>query len=176
MNPDPPSEIRLLPAAVVRLFRAAPGSATVRLTIENAPDGAADRSYRSVRIARAFPFSDPDRYIGLRDAADKDIGMLQTLTGIDDTSRAIIAEELERRYFLPTWKRTIRIKEDHGVIEWEIETDRGVRTFALRNIKDSIQHLSASRVLVSDPDGNRFEIADTNALDARAWDHLSKAL
>ncbi len=60
-----------------------------------------DRSWREVRIARAFPLSDLDRYIGLRDGNDKDIGILETLHGLDGESRAIIDEELERRYFTP---------------------------------------------------------------------------
>jgi hypothetical protein len=170
------SDLVLLTPSSARLFRPTPESATVRLTVENDPRLIPDRSYLSVRIARAFPFGNPEKYIGLRDSADKDIGMFVTLDGIDSDSRRIIEEELERRYFLPVWKRTVRILDKYGIIEWEMETDRGKRLYYLRNIKDSVQHLSATRALVSDPDGNRFEIADTSALDARAYDVMARAL
>lgn len=170
------SDLVLLPASCVRLFRSASDSATVRVTVENAPRLSPDRSYLRVKIARAFPLSKPDRYIGLRDGNDKDIGLLQTLEGIDDTSRKIISEELDRRYFMPVWQRTVRIKEEYGVVEWEMMTDRGLRTFHLRNIKDSVQHLTATRVLVSDTDGSRFEVTDTDALEPKSYDVLSKAL
>lgn len=176
MNDETESDLVLLTPSAARLFRPAPESATVRLTVENDPNLSPDRSYRSVRIARAFPFANPDKYIGIRDSADKDIGTLVTLDGIDAESRRIISEELERRYFMPIWKRSVRIVDQYGIIEWEMETDRGKRTYLLRNIKDSVQHLSATRVLVTDPDGNRFEIADTNALDARAYDVMARAL
>ena len=72
-----------------------PDDAVVRLTLEG------DRSWREVRIARAFPFSDPDHYIGFRDGDDKDIGLLIDLRGLDAESRRIIDEELARRYFTP---------------------------------------------------------------------------
>ncbi len=170
------SDLHLLSPKAVRLFRSEPSSAMVRATVENDPRLAPDRSYVSVRIARAFPFSKPDEYIGLRDGADKDIGLLETLSGLDDESRRVVGEELERRYFLPAWTRTVRIKEQFGVIEWEMETDRGARTYFLRNIKEAVQHLSATRVIISDPDGNRFEVRDTNALEPRTFEIMGKAL
>ena len=60
LTEDNPFDIRILdprPCAC----SASPDDAMVRLTLEG------DRSWREVRIARAFPFSDPDHYIGLRD-------------------------------------------------------------------------------------------------------------
>ncbi|MBC8134974.1 MAG: DUF1854 domain-containing protein [Fibrella sp.] len=176
MNDETDSDLVLLTPSAARLFRPTPESATVRLTVENDTNLSPDRSYLSVRVARAFPFSNGEKYIGLRDSADKDIGTFVTLDGIDTESRRIIAEELERRYFLPVWKRTIRILDQYGIIEWEMETDRGIRTYLLRNIKDSVQHLSQNRVLVTDPDGNRFDVPDTTTLDARAYDVMAKAL
>lgn len=175
-SPETDSDLHLLEPGNLRLFRSAPGSATVRATVENDRRLSPDRSYVNVRIARAFPFSKPDEYLGLRDGADKDIGLLASLAGLDTESRQVLDAELERRYFLPAWERTLRIKEQYGVIEWEMETDRGERTYLLRNIKEAVQHLSASRVLVSDPEGNRFEIGDTSKLDPRALEIMGKAL
>ena len=173
---DSNSDLVLLTPACVRLFRPAPESATVRLSVENDPCLSPDRSYRAVRVARAFPCSKPDESIGLRDGADRDIGTFETLDGMDAESRRVLDEELDRRYFLPVWVRTVRVAEQYGVVEWEMETDRGARTFFLRNVKESVQHLSPTRVLVSDPDGNRFEVRDTAALDSKAYDVLAKAL
>ncbi len=170
------SDLHVLEPGSIRLFRSEPGSATVRATVTNDPRLCPDRSYVNVRIARAFPFSKPGEYLGLRDGADKDIGLLVSLDGLDTVSREVLDGEIERRYFLPAWKRTLRIKEQFGVIEWEMETDRGTRTYFLRNIKETVQHLSATRVLVSDPEGNRFEVGDTSKLDPRAYEIMGKAL
>ena len=173
---DADSDLRMLVPNTVHLLRSHPGSATVRATIEGDPQLVPDRSYIDVRIARAFPFSKPGEYIGLRDSADKDIGLLVSLEGLDEESSRLLDTELERRYFMPIWKRTVRIKDQFGVIEWEMETDRGMRTYQLRNIKEAVQHISAGRVLITDPDGNRFEVADTAELDSRAAEIMGRAL
>jgi hypothetical protein len=52
---------------------------TVRATVDDPAIGP-PRSWRRIQVARAFPLSKPNQYIGLRDAADKDVGMLATLT------------------------------------------------------------------------------------------------
>lgn len=166
-----------LEVARVRLFRAnGPSDITVRATVTDPKIGPA-RSWRSVRIARAFPLTDPDHYIGLRDAADKDIGMLVDLDGIDADSRRIIAEELERRYFIPVVRRVIRVKEEPGVITWEVETDKGDRTFYIQNLRDAVYEIVPNkRVLLTDKDGLRYEIPDVEALDAKSYTLLARVL
>ena len=98
--PDAPADaafdLILLAPSHVRLFRT--GGTLVRATVTD-PIIGAERTFLRVQIARAFPLFDPDHYIGLRDNDDKDIGMLQTLDGLDDMSRQIVTEELSRRYF-----------------------------------------------------------------------------
>ena len=165
-----PFAIRFLEVNTVRLFRTHPEDSTVRLTIEG------DRSWREVRIARAFPFSNPDRYIGLRDGDDKDIGILTTLNGLDEHSRTIINEELERRYFTPRIERVLKVDEEFGVVTWEVETDRGPRRFLVRNLRDSTFPLGANRLMMTDTDGNRYEFPDVSAVGAKAMTVLSKVL
>lgn len=165
-----PFAVRFLESGTLRLFRTHPEDSTVRLTIEG------DRSWREVRVARAFPFSNPDRYIGLRDGDDKDIGVLATLNGLDERSRTIIDEELERRYFTPRIERVLKVDEEFGVVTWEVETDRGPRRFLVRNLRDSTFPLGANRLMMTDTDGNRYEFPDVSAVGAKAMVVLSKVL
>ena len=167
---DNPFAVRVLDPAAVRLFRTHPEDTTVRVTIEG------DRSWREVRIARAFPLSDPDRYIGLRDGNDKDIGILESLHGIDAASRTIIDEELDRRYFTPQVIRVDYVEEAFGVVTWEVETTKGPRRFLVRNLKDSSYTLGSSRVMMTDVDGNRYEFPDARALGPKALQVLSKIM
>ncbi len=167
---DNPFAVRVLDPAAVRLFRTHAEDTTVRLTIDG------DRSWREVRIARAFPLSDPDRYIGLRDGNDKDIGILETLHGLDGESRSIIDEELERRYFTPQVTRVDFVEEAFGVVTWEVETTKGPRRFLVRNLKDSSYTLGSSRVMMTDVDGNRYEFPDPRALGPKALQVLSKIM
>jgi hypothetical protein len=165
-----PFAVRFLDPKTLRLFRTHAEDATVRLTLEG------DRSWREVRIARAFPFSDPDRYIGLRDGNDKDIGILTDLHGLDPASRAIIDEELERRYFTPRIERVLTVSEEFGVVTWEVETDRGPRRFLVRNLRDSAFPLGSNRLMMTDTDGNRYEFPDVRVVGAKAMTVLSKVL
>jgi hypothetical protein len=165
-----PFAVRFLDPRTLRLFRTDAHDATVRLTLEG------DMSWREVRIARAFPFSDPDRYIGLRDGDDKDIGILTTLHGLDKDSRAIIEEELEKRYFTPRIERVLMVKEEFGVVTWEVETDRGPRRFLVRNLRDSTFSLGANRLMMTDTDGNRYEFPDVSTVGTKAMTVLSKVL
>ena len=167
---DNPFAVRVLHPKTVRLFRTHPEDTTVRATIEG------DRSWREVRIARAFPLSDPDRYIGLRDGDDKDIGILETLHGVDAESLAIIGQEMERRYFTPQVTRVDFVEEAFGVVTWEVDTTKGPRRFLVRNLKDSSYTLGSSRVMMTDVDGNRYEFPDARALGPKALQVLSKIM
>lgn len=167
---DNPFAVRVLDPKTLRLFRTHPQDTTVRATIEG------DRSWREVRIARAFPLSDPDRYLGLRDGNDKDIGILETLHGLNAEALSIIEEELERRYFTPQVTRVDSVVEEFGVVTWEVDTTKGPRRFLVRNLKDSSFTLGASRVMMTDVDGNRYEFPDAYALGPKALVVLSKIL
>ncbi len=169
-DPTNPFAVRFLEAPALRLFRTDPADAIVRLTIDG------DRSWREVRVARAFPFSDPDHYIGLRDGDDKDIGVLVTLDGLDAGSRAIIDEELARRYFTPRIERVLSVTELFGVVTWEVETDRGPRRFLVRGLRDNTFPLGRSRLMMTDTDGNRYEFPDVNAVGPKAYAVLAKVL
>ena len=165
-----PFAVRFLEPKTLRLFRTHSDDATVRLTLDG------DRSWREVRIARAFPFSKPDSYIGLRDGDDKDIGILTTLDGLDAESRAIIEDELEKRYFTPRIERVLTVDEQFGVVTWEVETDKGPRRFLVRNLRDSTFPLGSNRLMMTDTDGNRYEFPDVRTVGPKAMAVLSKVL
>ena len=170
MEDDNPFDIRVLDPQTVRLFRVHPGDALVRLTLDE------DRSWVEVRIARALPFSDPDHYIGLRDGKDKDIGLIVSPAELNAEARAIVDEELARRYFTPRIERVLYVKEEMGAVSWEVETDRGTRKFVVRNLRDSTFPLGPNRLMMTDTDGNRYEFPDVTAVGSKAYQVLVKVL
>lgn len=163
-------DVRFLDPTNIRLFRLAPDDLLIRMQIGD------DRCYREVRIARTLPLSDPDRYIGLRDGEDKEIGMLRSLNGLDSQSRQVIEEELARRYFLPKVLRVARVQDQFGVVVWDVETDYGHRRYTVRNMRDNTVQLADGRVLMTDTDGNRFEFPDIERLDPRSLEVISKVV
>lgn len=160
--------LRVLDATDVRLFRSSPDDSRVRMTIGD------DRSYISVAVARAFPFSKPGQYVGFQDADGHDIGMMPNMDGIDDVSKRIVDEEMERRYFTPTVTKVNLVTEMQGTVTWEVETDRGDRRFVVRNLRDNAYSVGSGRIMMTDTEGNRYYFADIMNLGRSAYDVLSK--
>jgi hypothetical protein len=167
---DNPFDIRILDPRAVRLFHSSPDDAIVRLTLEG------DRSWTEVRIARAFPFSDPDHYIGLRNAHDKDIGLLIEMKELDAESRHVVESELKQRYFTPQIRRVISVEEQFGVSTWDVDTDHGPRRIIVRNIRESTYPLGPNRLMMTDTDGNRYEFPNVSAVGAKAQQVLARVL
>ena len=166
-------DLIFLDPATVTLFRT--GGSAVRATIAD-PRIGYERTYLICQIARAFPLSLQDKYIGLRDAKDKDVGMLETLNGLDTESRKIVDEELERRHFVPTIQKVTKVKKEYDTVNFEVETDKGERKFSVQNLKDSIQEVGGGRVLMTDRTGSRYNIPDVSKLDEKTYAILSRVL
>src|SRR5438477_6545727 len=107
-------DVRFLDSEPMRLFRV--GGIT-RLTIEK------DRSWIRISIARAFPVSDPDHYIGFLDGEGKEIGVVRDPSILDSESRGVLAGELELRYFVPSVRKVVGVKEEFGSVYFTLDTD-----------------------------------------------------
>ena len=142
----------------------------LRLTLEN------EISYLDVEVIRLFPLSDPDCYLGVHDKDNKEIGVLVRLAELDAVNHLLILEKLERRYLMPIVKRVINVTERFGTAEWEVETSRGKRKFTMRNLRENIAQLTPHRCLLSDVDGNRYEVHDLRQLDSTSRGYLLRYL
>jgi hypothetical protein len=135
-----------------------------------------ERSYWKVQVYRCFPLTDPDRYISVRDAMNREIGLLWDLSELSPESREVAKEELERRYLVPVIVRITSVKERMGMLLWEVETDRGFRRFLTRASQEGIEQPEPHRCVLIDLDGNRYYIPDITALDPISFTLLRKWL
>jgi hypothetical protein len=161
-------EVRLLEAKWVRLFRSREGTPRAEI------DG--ELSCLHVRVHCAFPLSHPEEYISLRDGQGHEIGLIRSLHDLDAESRAVAEEEIERRYFLPEITAVQSLTGRFGIREWQVETDRGPRTFMVRGRSENVVQMPPHRVVVTDVLGNRYKIPDTTKLDRRSQAQLFKVL
>jgi hypothetical protein len=164
------SDRPFLDPAALKFFHSPENDVRVRMEIRDR------QSYLEVRIARVLPLSEPVRYFGVRDSADKEIGVLLSLDGLDPDSRAVAEEELARRHFLPKVVRVVKVSDNHGVVVWDVETEHGSRKYVVRNMRDNTVALSSTRVLMTDVDGNRFEFPDISRLPVESQDIVMKAV
>jgi Domain of unknown function (DUF1854) len=154
---EPPRDVFGTPPEKVRLFRDEKGN--LRLTLEG------DRSYLQVKVARAFPLSDPHEWVCYADGKDKQIVIVRDIRKLDAPSRRLTEEELRRRYFVPAVEQILEIKQEFGVVHWSVITDRGPRRFVIRNLRENVQEVEDGRRLVTDAEGNRFLLPHPDTLD-----------
>jgi hypothetical protein len=130
-----------------------------------------DTEYEEVKPVMGFPLTNPDQFISFVEIKDgkneKEIGIIEDLKKIDSKSRKLLKEELKKEYFMPRIIKINRMKEYHGTMKFDVETDKGQREFETR-YKEDIRKLSGGCVIIKDADGNRYEIKDYRKLDQRS--------
>ena len=119
------------------------------------------------RIIKAFPLTMPWRYIILIDENDQEIGVIKAIKDLDESSRRILVEQLEKIYFIPKITKIHQIKEEFGVLLWETETNKGPRRFEVTSRRD-IKKIGKRRIIIKDADGNLYDIPDYARLDQRS--------
>ena len=138
---------------------------------ERAPDGTLRMTVQDQRCALrvearyAFALSHPGEEIVLRDGADKEVGVLRTLTEVPEPAHTWLREQLARRYFLPQITAIYNIIERFGSSVWDLETDRGRVIASTRQMHEAIHEMGNGRFILTDAEDNRYEIKDIKALD-----------
>ncbi len=128
-----------------------------------------------VEPVRAFPLSEPQRWIALLDANGHELVLITDLDTLTPENRQALEEELRRREFVPVLRRIVRISSDSPPCEWDVETDRGPTRFTLDS-EDQIRRLGSERVLITDTRGLRYLIPDIRALDPQSRLRLERYL
>ena len=137
-------------------------------------DGTQEQYERVVPV-RAFPITDPEEFISIKEpdskekGKGKEIGMIRALSDFDDETVALIREELSRRYFTPEIRRILSVKEKFGYSYWDAETSAGKVSFVMTNVSSNIRMLEDGRVFIHDIDGNCFCISDPAKLDKASF-------
>ncbi len=139
---------------------------------ERAPDStlrvevAGDRCGMRVQVLRAFPLKFPEQFIVLRDGDNKELGVIEELRHVPQPAQRWLREELFKRYFLPQVEVIHDITERFGTSVWDLQTDRGRRTVTTNAMNEAVFEMEPQRFLITDVEGNRYEIKDLSALDA----------
>ena len=123
--------------------------------------------YKRVKPIRLFPFTDPSKYIAIHDEKDVEIGVIEDLAQLPKEAAALLQEQLELYYFTPVISKIINIKDEYGYAYFHVVTNRGECKFAINMGGNAVSKLSDNRLLITDLDGNRFEIADVLALSVK---------
>lgn len=131
--------------------------------------------FERVVVLRAFPITEPDEYIAVREPETRhskrgsEIGLIYNIHDFDEATVALLNEELARRYFTPEIFRIYSFKEKFGYTYWDAETSAGRVNFVLNNPSSNIRILEDGRIFIFDIDGNCFQITDPAKLDRNSY-------
>jgi hypothetical protein len=142
----------------------------LRMTVKD------DRSYPTVKPAWSAPLTRPDKYLALLNGKGEEITTIVDPAELDADSRAAVMEELHRRYLTATVHKITHAKSEFGAGYWHVISDRGERDFVTQSLQENAQWLGPGHLLLIDVDGNRFEIPDMEALDAKSRMYLDAML
>ena len=125
-----------------------------------------DKEYKRIGVYLTFPLSDPEEFISIRESDEKakEIGVIKKLSDIRPEEAEMIREQIKLRYFMPVITKVIDVKDEYGYAYWNVVTTFGACRFTTGMGGDSVVSLSDARILITDIDGNRYEISDFNAL------------
>ena len=124
--------------------------------------------YRSLEPRRLFPVSSLNTYITLINTDGKEIALIRSINELAPEARAVVQASLDDYYLVPHILRIISIEEKYGTLRWSVETDRGTKSFDIRNRNHDIKVYRDGRVRVRDSDDNRYVIDDYRTLDAQS--------
>ena len=132
------------------------------ISLKVMPQGEPAREYARVGVYLTFPLTNPEEFISIREADEKakEIGIVEKLSQLPKDQQEMLREQIKLRYFRPIITKVLDVKDEYGYAYWNVVTTFGACRFTTQMSGDAVIHLSDSRLLVTDIDGNRYEIPD----------------
>ncbi|MDQ7988288.1 MAG: DUF1854 domain-containing protein [Candidatus Dactylopiibacterium sp.] len=142
-----------------------------RLTLTDA-DG---MRHEGVLPVRAHPISAPADGLAIMGPDGHELVWLDRLEDLPPAPRALLAEELAAREFMPEITRLDSVSSFATPSTWDVQTTRGATRFILKG-EENILRLPGNVLLISDAHGIQFVIRDLAALDRHSRRLLDRFL
>ena len=143
----------------------------LRLTLERRADGqlwaTRDGVERPVRVHRCFPWSEPAKFLSLRDADDEEFALVGAVDELPEASRAVLLQAVAEAGFVLEVVGIDDIDEEVEIRTWRVRTRQGTRTFQTR-LDDWPAEVPGGGVLIRDVSGDLYHVAEPERLDARS--------
>ena len=120
--------------------------------------------HEGVSPVRAFPIQAPDQGISLVLHNGQEVAWIDDIADLPAAVRALVAEELEGREFMPEISHVASVSSFATPCTWYVKTDRGDTEFVLKGEED-IRRIGPTSLLVADSHGIQFLIRDMFGID-----------
>ncbi|MCZ7647533.1 MAG: DUF1854 domain-containing protein [Planctomycetota bacterium] len=139
--------------------------------LERAADGQLvgfrDGKPAPLRVVRCFPWTEPGRFVSLRDEKDQEYALVRDAADLHGASREAFEAALAEAGFLFEIVRIESAEEVYEIRHWVVETAQGPRTFQTK-LDDWPRELPSGGFLVRDVNGDLYCVAPGERLDARS--------
>ncbi len=122
---------------------------------------------RAVSVRRCFPWSEPARFVSLRDRDEEEVALIREPESLDDASREALEQALVEAGFVLRVVKVNEVEEEIEIRTWKVETAQGPRTFQTR-LDDWPRDLPGGGLLIRDVAGDLYHIADREGLDEKS--------
>ena len=130
---------------------------------------------RAVRVTRCFPWSEPSRYLSLRDGDDEEVALIRDLAELGPESRHALAESLIEAGFVLQVEGVEEVEEEIEIRTFRVRTRQGLRSF--QTLRDEWpRRMPGGGVLIRDVVGDLYFIPSPASLDEKSrkllWAYL----
>ena len=128
-------------------------------------------SERAVRVHRCFPWSEPGRFLSLRDTVDdEEFALVRTLDELSGESRRVLEGAIVEAGFVLEVTRIVEVDEEVEIRTWKVETRQGPRSFQTR-LDDWPTEVPNGGIVIRDVAGDLYHLADPEGMDtvSRRW-------
>ena len=126
-----------------------------------------DGTVTPVKASRCFPWTEPARYISLRDERGNEVGLVKDPATLDDASRHALERALAEADFILVVESIESVEEEFEIRRWSVVTRQGERRFQTRRDEWPWQ-TSDGGFLIRDVAGDLYRVEDPEALDERS--------
>ncbi|HET7771491.1 MAG TPA: DUF1854 domain-containing protein, partial [Chloroflexota bacterium] len=150
-------------------FELLPSGALRATVVRSSDDPGEPEVLDYIRLFQALPLTAPEQYVSIRhgNRSQKEAGVIPSVAELAPEQRRIVQEALRRRYVSQVLLRINKITQEFGLLEWDVQTDRGPRQFSLPQHGAYVieyGNLAEGRI-VFDVYGNRYLIPNIHHLD-----------
>ena len=146
-------------------------AAQVRLTSN--PDGTltlacSGRQLKNVRVRLGRPLLDPKSFASVLSEKGAEVGLITHLERLTPATWNILEAHVLRHDLTTEILKVRSLAHQYGSAYWDVETQKGRRQFVIRGTTEYVRYLDDDRLLITDVQGNRFEIPSLAGLDKRS--------
>ncbi|HEU4629199.1 MAG TPA: DUF1854 domain-containing protein [Gemmatimonadaceae bacterium] len=125
----------------------------------------------AVRLRQCFPWSEPYRYLSLRDADEREVALVEDPARLAPESRAALERALVEAAFVLEVTRVLTIDEEVEIRQWTVETAQGPRAFQT-HLDEWPRVLPTGGLLLRDVAGDLYRLPAPQHMDRRSRELL----